>query len=142
MPSSHPHGTNLSGKRASGLPSSARMIWFGTVCLTCPVSALIKTQVHWSQRACRWRRPDINGSYASPPLSPSGSMHGCHSSSWHHRTTSYTSCSVRSPDRCRPHSQARRPGTTAPGPRPRLFFLLSTRHTSSRHSLVSLFLLI
>jgi hypothetical protein len=49
----------------------------------------------------------------------------------HHRTTSYTSCSVRSPGRCRPHSLARRLDTTAPGPRSRLPFL---PHASCRHS--------
>src|ERR1700720_2212280 len=49
----------------------------------------------------------------------------------HHRTTSYTSRSVRSPGRSRPHRQVRRPGTTAPSPRSHLPFLPSTRHTSS-----------
>jgi hypothetical protein len=52
----------------------------------------------------------------------------------HHRTTAHTSCSVRSPGKYRPHSRVRRPDTTAPGPRSRLPFLPSTRHTSCRHS--------
>jgi hypothetical protein len=52
----------------------------------------------------------------------------------HHRTTSYTSCSVRSPGSCRLHRQVRRPGTTAPSPRLHLPFLPSTRHTPRRHS--------
>jgi hypothetical protein len=49
----------------------------------------------------------------------------------HHKTTSYTSRSVRSPGRSRPHRQVRRPGTTAPSPRSHLPFLPSTRHTPS-----------
>jgi hypothetical protein len=57
-----------------------------------------------------------------------------HSRRGHHRTTSDMSCSVRSRDRCRPHSQGRRPDTTAPGPSFRLPFLPSTRNTSCRHS--------
>jgi len=52
----------------------------------------------------------------------------------HHRTTSYTSCSVPSPGRCTPHRQARHPGTTAPSPCSRVPFLPSTRHTPRRHS--------
>src|SRR4029077_18137939 len=52
----------------------------------------------------------------------------------HHRTTSYTSCSVRSPGRRTPHRQARHPDTTALSPRSHVPFLPSTRHTPRRHS--------
>ena len=52
----------------------------------------------------------------------------------HHRTTSYTSCSVRSPGRCSPHRLVRHPDTTAPSPRSHFPFLPSTRHTPRRHS--------
>jgi len=51
-----------------------------------------------------------------------------------HRTTSHTSRSVRSPETCILHPQARRPDTTVPGPRSRLLFLPATRHTSCRYS--------
>jgi hypothetical protein len=50
------------------------------------------------------------------------------------RTTAYTSCSVRSPGRCRPHRPVRHPDITAPSPRSCLPFAPSTRHTSCRHS--------
>jgi len=43
-------------------------------------------------------------------------------------------CSVRSPGMCTPQRQAKCPGTTAPGPRSRVPFLPSTRHTSCHHS--------
>ena len=52
----------------------------------------------------------------------------------HHRTTNCTTCSVRSPGMCTPHRQAKCPDTTAPGPRSRVPFLPSTRHTSCHHS--------
>jgi hypothetical protein len=52
----------------------------------------------------------------------------------HHRTTSYMSCSVRSPGRRTPHRQARHPGTTALSPRSHFPLLPSTRHTPRCHS--------
>ena len=52
----------------------------------------------------------------------------------HHRTTYCRTCSVRSPGMCTPQRQAKCPDTTAPGPRSRVPFLLSTRHTSCHHS--------
>jgi hypothetical protein len=51
-----------------------------------------------------------------------------------HRTTSHTSRSVRSPETCILHPQARRPDTTVPGPRSRLLFLPAIRPTSCRYS--------
>ena len=52
----------------------------------------------------------------------------------HRRTTCCTTCSVRSPGMCTPQHQTTCPDTTAPGPRSRVPFLPSTRHTSCRLS--------
>jgi hypothetical protein len=48
---------------------------------TSPICVLIRTSGEVQRRARRLHRPDIDGSYASPPSSPGGSMHGCHCSS-------------------------------------------------------------
>jgi hypothetical protein len=52
----------------------------------------------------------------------------------HRRTTYCTSGSARLPGTCTPQRQAKRPDTTALGPRSRLPFLPSIRLASCRHS--------
>lgn len=74
------------------------------------------------QRAGRWHHPDHRCpmprrlSHRAAPCTNATA----HPQRGHHRTTSYTSCSVRSPGTCTPQRQARRPDTIALGPRSRV----------------------
>jgi hypothetical protein len=99
-------------------------------------NALIRTQAHR-------RNGHVGGtvriSMAPMPPRPHHPAAACtdataHPRRGHHRTTSHTLCSVRSPGRCRPRSQVRSPDTTAQGPRSRFPVLRPTRHTSCCHS--------
>jgi len=86
------------------------------------------------EEACRWHRSNWKSMAPMHHRAAACTDATGHPRRGHHRTSSYTSCNARSPDRCRPHSRVRRPDTTSLGPRSRLPCLPSTRHTSCRHS--------
>src|ERR1700687_2321413 len=100
-----------------------------------PIGAFIKTQGHCRNERNRsaWK------SMAPTPHHPLHLGAACtdataHPQHGHHRTTFCTTYSVRSPGMCTPQRQAKCPDTNAPGPRSRVPFLPSTRHTSCHHS--------
>src|SRR5882672_3750637 len=104
-----------------------------------PVSRLLRASFRYQGHCRNERYCSAWKSMAPTPHHPLHLAGACkdataHPQHGHHRTTSCTTCSVRSPGMCTPQRQAKCPDTTAPGPPSRVPFLPSTLHTSCRHS--------